>query len=100
MIHVTKRNENDALEFLETRPKEKPFCLTLAFFATHAVDHHPDQFRPQPQSMSLYKDDTVPVPVTATQEAWEDSARFLQRKKRRPQPLALALRHPRESSSA
>src|SRR5574341_282313 len=31
-IHVTQKNENDALEFLRARPADKPFCLTLAFF--------------------------------------------------------------------
>ena len=53
-IHVTQRNENDAIEFLQTRPKDQPFCLTVAFFATHAVDRNPDQFLPQPESMELY----------------------------------------------
>ena len=37
-IHVTKRNEKDALQFLAQRPKDKPFALTVCFFATHAVD--------------------------------------------------------------
>jgi arylsulfatase A-like enzyme len=70
-IHVTQRNENDALEFLQTRPADKPFCLTLAFFATHAEDRHPDQFLPQPQSMKLYQDVTIPVPPNATEESWQ-----------------------------
>ncbi|MBL9185905.1 MAG: sulfatase [Opitutaceae bacterium] len=65
-IHVTQKNENDALEFLRTRPAEKPFVLTLAFFATHAEDHNPLQFLPQPASLALYQDDIVPVPKTAT----------------------------------
>jgi len=65
-IHVTKKNENDALEFLRTRPKEKPFVLTLAFIATHAEDQNPKQYLPQPESMALYRDVTVPVPKTAT----------------------------------
>jgi arylsulfatase A-like enzyme len=65
-IHVTKKNENDALEFLATRPKEKPFVLTLAFFATHAEDPNPKQYLPQPESMSLYQDVTIPVAKTAT----------------------------------
>jgi arylsulfatase A-like enzyme len=30
-VHVTQRNENDAMEFLRQRPKDKPFCLTVAF---------------------------------------------------------------------
>ncbi|HYG75531.1 MAG TPA: sulfatase [Planctomycetota bacterium] len=63
-IHITQKNENDALEFLRSRPREKPFCLTLAFFATHAED----QYIPQPASEALYVNDTVPVPKTATDE--------------------------------
>jgi arylsulfatase A-like enzyme len=65
-IHVTKKNENDAMEFLRTRPKDKPFVLTLAFIATHAEDQNPKQYLPQPESMALYRDVTVPVPKTAT----------------------------------
>ena len=65
-IHVTRKNENDALEFLRTRPGEKPFCLTLAFVATHAEDQNPKQFLPMPESMELYRDVTIPVPKTAT----------------------------------
>jgi arylsulfatase A-like enzyme len=67
-IHVTQKNENDALEFLRTRPKARPFCLTLAFFATHAEDPNPKQYLPQAGSMALYREATVPVPRTATQE--------------------------------
>lgn len=70
-VHVTQRNENDALEFLKTRPTDKPFCLTLAFFATHAEDQNPEQYLPQPQSMELYKDITIPVPPNATKESWK-----------------------------
>ncbi|MDQ8188977.1 sulfatase [Roseibacillus persicicus] len=79
-IHVTKRNENDAMEFLSERPEDKPFCLTLAFFATHAEDHHPDQFLPQPHSMKLYQDIEVPVPPNATQESWERLPDFFNEK--------------------
>jgi len=70
-IHVTKKNEVDALDFLKSRPEDKPFCLTVAFFATHAEDSSPLQFLPQPESMELYKDDTIPVPPNATQESFE-----------------------------
>ncbi|MFK7770342.1 MAG: sulfatase [Mariniblastus sp.] len=70
-IHVTQKNENDALDFLQTRPKDKPFCLTVAFFATHAEDSSPLQFLPQPESMKLYKDTEIPVPANATQESFD-----------------------------
>jgi len=75
-LHVTQRNEEDALEFLATRPRDKPFCLTVAFFATHAEDENPRQFLPQPESMALYKDQAVPVPPNATQESWERLPEF------------------------
>lgn len=80
-IHVTKKNENDALEFLKTRPTDKPFCLTLAFIATHAVDGNPKQFMPQPESMSLYQNVTIPVPKTATDEAFRKLPPFLANEK-------------------
>ena len=66
-IHVTQRNEDDALEFLRTRPRDRPFCLTLAFFAPHAQDDHPQQYLPQPESESLYQDVEIPVPPNASE---------------------------------
>lgn len=76
-IHVTQKNENDALEFLRTRPAGKPFCLTLAFFATHAEDANPLQYLPQPQSMKLYQDVTIPVPINATDESFHRLPPFI-----------------------
>ncbi len=72
-----QKNENDALEFLKTRPSDKPFCLTVAFFATHAEDSNPLQFLPQPESMKLYRDVTIPVAVNATQESFERLPHFV-----------------------
>lgn len=80
-IHVTQKNENDALDFLQSRPQEKPFCLTVAFFATHAEDGHPDQFRPQPESMKLYENDTIPLPRTATEQAFHKLPPFIANEK-------------------
>jgi arylsulfatase A-like enzyme len=65
-IHVTQKNEQDALEFLRTQPPGQPFCLTVAFFAPHAEDANPRQYLPQPSSMALYQDALVPVPATAS----------------------------------
>ncbi len=80
-IHVTRKNELDALEFLETRPTEQPFCLTVAFFATHAEDRNPKQFLPQPSSAMLYADIEIPVPKTATETAYRALPEFLQNSK-------------------
>ena len=80
-IHVTQKNENDALEFLRTRPAEKPFCLTVAFFATHAEDNNPLQYLPQPGSMKLYEEVTVPVPPNATDESFRRLPTFIANEK-------------------
>ena len=80
-IHVTQRNEKDALDFLEKRPNDKPFCLTVAFFATHAVDGDPDQFLPQPASKSLYQDTQIPVPSNANDESFHRLPEFVANEK-------------------
>jgi arylsulfatase len=76
-IHVTQKNERDAIDFLRARPAGKPFCLTVAFFATHAEDGSKQQYLPQPESMSLYRDVTIPVPPTATDAAFRALPPFL-----------------------
>lgn len=68
-IHVTDKNANDAIEFLKNRPKDKPFNLSVSFFAPHAQDGHPDQYRYKPSSKKYYQNITIPVPKTATLEA-------------------------------
>ncbi len=80
-IHVTKKNENDAMRFLAERPQDKPFCLTVAFFATHAEDRNPLQFLPQPESMSLYQDVTIPVAANANDESFNRLPDFIANEK-------------------
>ncbi len=80
-IHVTQKNENDALEFLQTRPKDKPFCLTVAFFATHAEDENPKQYLYQPQSESLYQNVQIPIPKTAGDEYFKRLPPFIANEK-------------------
>jgi len=76
-IHVTARNERDVLSFLKNRPKERPFLLSVSFFATHAEDKHPDQYRYQPQSEKYYQNTVVPIPKTATESALKALPPFL-----------------------
>lgn len=80
-VHVTRRNEADALEFLRTRPPDRPFVLTLSFFATHAEDQHPKQYLYQPESESLYRDVNIPVPPNMTDEAFARLPPFIANEK-------------------
>jgi arylsulfatase len=76
-IHVTKKNERDALAFLRERPEGRPFSLMLSFFATHAEDENPLQYLPQPESQDLYADDAIPIPATAGDEHFRRLPEFL-----------------------
>jgi len=76
-IHVTEKNLRDSLEFLKTRPADKPFCLSVSFFAAHAQDNTPEQYLPQPWSEKLYADAVIPIPKTATEEHFRALPPFL-----------------------
>jgi arylsulfatase A-like enzyme len=76
-VHVTQRNENDALEFLRSRPANKPFLLTVATFAPHAEDTNSLQYLPQPETTSLYTNVNVPVPLNATAASFQRLPPFL-----------------------
>jgi arylsulfatase A-like enzyme len=76
-IHVTQKNERDTLAFLNNRPRDRPFCLTLAFFAAHAEDQNPRQYIYQPSSAALYQDVAIPVPRTADQVHFQALPPFL-----------------------
>jgi len=87
MQHVTHVNGVDALWYLRgKRPKEednnrqqKPFALTVSFFATHSWDEkeYPDQYMAQNHTESLYRDVFIPEPKTATREHYKALPKFL-----------------------
>ncbi|MEO7133180.1 MAG: sulfatase/phosphatase domain-containing protein, partial [Vicinamibacterales bacterium] len=62
-VHVTEKNARDSLEFLRGRPKDRPFSLTVGFFAAHAEDAAPEQYLPQDWSAALYQGVTIPPPL-------------------------------------
>jgi arylsulfatase len=59
-VHVTEKNARDSVEFLRSRPKDKPFLLTVGYFAPHAEDSAKDQYLPQDWSAKSYAGVTVP----------------------------------------
>jgi arylsulfatase A-like enzyme len=62
-IHVTEQNARDALDFLNARPRDRPFALTVGFFAAHAEDAAKEQYLPQEWSAALYHGVTIPPPL-------------------------------------
>ena len=69
-IHSLQKDTDEALRFLKTRPKDKPFFLQVAYTVPHAEDNDPQQYLPMPQEEKLYIDDIVPVPKTANNDYW------------------------------
>ena len=59
-IHVTEKNTLDSIEFLRERPKDRPFLLSLSYFAPHAEDPAPEQYLPQNWSAEYYEGVTIP----------------------------------------
>ena len=85
MVHITNKNTGDALRFLnmwetKAKPEKKPFFLNVAYFATHAVDGDTRQYMPQNATMEMYENDTIPIPATATEEAWLKMPEFFRPK--------------------
>jgi arylsulfatase A-like enzyme len=75
--HVTRRNQDDALEFLRETPADRPFFLTVAFFAPHAEDNHPEQYLPQPDSLAWYGDAPLAAPPNGDDAAFARLPPFL-----------------------
>lgn len=80
-IHTIDRNIIDCLEFLKERPKDKPFNLSLSFFAPHAEDRDTNQYLCRPSSEKYYTDVTIPVPITSTKECYEALPPFIANEK-------------------
>ena len=64
--HETTKFGNDALEFIDAAPADKPFCLSVDFTAPHARDSMPhlEQYQPDDRDKSLFADTTIPLPLT------------------------------------
>ncbi|KAG7342206.1 arylsulfatase [Nitzschia inconspicua] len=78
VMQITDKNLNDALDFLQTRPKDKPFFLKVSYFATHAWDSHEPPYVPKNETKRKYYPSSMFVkpPKTATNWHWENLPRF------------------------
>jgi alpha-L-rhamnosidase len=64
-VHLTRFTGQQALDFIEKAPTEKPFCLSLSFSAPHAHDNAPEQYFWQPGNEKLYSNLQIPGPEMA-----------------------------------
>jgi len=81
--HLTRIMGEQCLEFLRGCPPDRPFCLSVSFKAPHVQDEDPRQFIPDPAYDALYRDVTIPPPVTAAPEYFEALPEFLRKSEAR-----------------
>lgn len=75
--HLTDIHGDLALAFLSERPKGRPFCLSLSFWAPHADDNSSQQYFWPEACDELYRDVIIPRPPTSQPEFFEALPDFL-----------------------
>ncbi len=62
-VHLTRYTGQQAMDFIENAPADKPFCLSLSFSAPHAHDPAPDQYFWQEEVDGLYRELEIGPPL-------------------------------------
>jgi arylsulfatase A-like enzyme len=62
-VHLTRYTGQQAIDFIENAPKEKPFMLSLSFSAPHAHDPAKLQYFWSPEYDTMYQNITIPDPL-------------------------------------
>jgi arylsulfatase A-like enzyme len=76
-IHLTDLEGQYAARFLDSCKPDQPFCLSLSFWAPHAVDESKEQYFWPEWCDTLYQNVTMPVPRTATKEVFDSHPDFI-----------------------
>jgi arylsulfatase A-like enzyme len=82
--HETDLCADAAVEFIKTNPKDKPFCLSVSFNASHAEDNdrRPGFHFQWPESTDgLYEDITMPLPKLGDGKYFDALPPFMQDEK-------------------
>lgn len=76
-IHLTRLMGDQAVEFIESAPGDRPFALSVSFKAPHVQDGDPRQFIPDSAYLGYYEDVSIPLPETAGRAYFEALPPFL-----------------------
>ena len=64
-VSAAVRARDDAFEFLDKRPKDKPFALTVAFYPPKAIGNEKEpgaQWEPTKKMKEWYRNESIPLP--------------------------------------
>ncbi|MCX6223938.1 MAG: sulfatase-like hydrolase/transferase, partial [Bacteroidia bacterium] len=76
-IHLTDLHGEYATSFLDSCKPDQPFCLSVSFWAPHAVDESKEQYFWPEWCDTLYQNAVIPVPRTSTKEVFESHPAFI-----------------------
>lgn len=76
-IHLTDMHGEYATGFLDSCKPGQPFCLSVSFWAPHAVDESKEQYFWPEWCDTLYQNAVMPVPRTSTPEVFESHPDFI-----------------------
>ncbi len=71
-VHLTRYTGQKALDFIDSAPADRPFCLSISFSAPHAHDGAPLQYFWQDRPDRLYRDRVMPGPDLADDSYFEE----------------------------
>jgi arylsulfatase A-like enzyme len=76
--HETEIAGDKAIEFLNSNPKEKPFCLSISFNAVHAEDGDKKNPFPCPKAVEgMYDNIKIPAPRLSDPSIFKNHPQFL-----------------------
>lgn len=65
-VHLSRYTGQQAIDFIQAAPAEKPFMLSLSFSAPHAHDPAALQYFWSPEYDTMYQNLTIPDPIMAS----------------------------------
>jgi arylsulfatase A-like enzyme len=78
--HETEVAGDRAVEFLNSNPRGKPFCLSISFNAVHAADHDMKNHFPWPKAVDgMYDNVEIPAPRLSDPSIFESHPDFLKK---------------------
>jgi arylsulfatase A-like enzyme len=75
-IHLTRLMTQQAIAFLETQPRDRPFVLSVSYKAPHVQDEDVRQFIPESVDEGMYAANVIAPPATADDVYWSGFPEF------------------------
>ena len=76
-VHLTRYTGHKAIEFINSAPADRPFCLSLSFSAPHAHDPAVDQYFYEEQFNALYGDVKIKDPLLGKKKYFDAQPEYV-----------------------